>query len=209
MNPPDRERLVNAWLTYQKNWWAFEALMKLWRESPDEALDVIINLARSADDDELVEAVGAGPLEDLIREHGASMIDAIETRAKSDLRFRQALSHVWIAKEDATSFVGQRYIALGCTPVGAKHCAQPDGPALSSLLVRTGAARRLVRTLMSANGPLCDIALDRFGSDCGHPPPSRIGPEAVAQRRLLITDFNDPAKGDLRRRTCRASCSAH
>ena len=151
MNPPDRERLVNAWLTYQKNWWAFEALMKLWLGSPDEALDVIINLARSADDDELVEAVGAGPLEDLIREHGASMIDAIETRAKSDLRFRQALSHVWIAKEDATSFVGQRYIALGCTPVGAKHCAQPDGPALSSLLVRTGAARRLVRTLMSAN----------------------------------------------------------
>src|ERR1700676_1636073 len=62
MNPPDRERLVNAWLTYQKNWWAFEALMKLWRESPDEALDLIINLARSADDDELVEAVGAGRL---------------------------------------------------------------------------------------------------------------------------------------------------
>ena len=163
MNPPDRERLVNAWLTYQKNWWAFEALMKLWRESPDEALDVIINLARSADDDELVEAVGAGPLEDLIREHGASMIDAIETSAKSDLRFRQALSHVWIAKEDATSFVGQRYIALGCTLVGAKHCAQPDGPALSSLLVRTGAARRLVRTLMSANGRFATLRLTALG----------------------------------------------
>ena len=87
------------------------------------------------------------------------MIDAIETRAKLDLRFRQALSHVWIAKEDATSFVGQRYIALGCTPGGAKHCAQPDGPALSSLLVRTGACRRLVRTLMSANGRFATLRL--------------------------------------------------
>ena len=121
MTPPDRERLVKAWLTYQKNWWAYEALMTLWRESPDEALDVIIDLTQSADDDDLIEAVGAGPLEDLVREHGASMIDAIEMRAKSDVRFRQALSHVWIAKEDATSPIGRRYIALGCKPVGADH----------------------------------------------------------------------------------------
>jgi len=90
--------------------------MKLSRESPKEALEVIASLVQRAGDYELVEDIGAGPLENLIREHGLLLIDDIEARAQADHRFRLAVSHVWI--EEADSVIGLRYLALGCKPPG-------------------------------------------------------------------------------------------
>ena len=115
MTPSDRDSLVQAWLTYQRNWWAYESLMKLWRESPSEALEVIGRLIELADDDEMIGDIGAGPLEDLIREHASRVVDDLAIRADSDARFCQALSHVWFSEEDVA--VRERLIALGCQQI--------------------------------------------------------------------------------------------
>ena len=60
--------------------------------------------------------LGASPLEDLIKEHGAEFVERIERKAKESLRFSQLFQHVWVpASPDP---VTQRYLALGCIAVG-------------------------------------------------------------------------------------------
>lgn len=40
--------------------------------------------------------VGAGPLEDLLHEHGAELVGEVERRARRNPLFRQALGAVWL-----------------------------------------------------------------------------------------------------------------
>ena len=59
--------------------------------------------------------LAAGPLEDLIQEHGAGFIDRIERLAQTDPAFASLLSGVWLpASEDPVTL---RYLALGCDQV--------------------------------------------------------------------------------------------
>lgn len=61
------------------------------------ALDLIdALLAAGPADEDAVGQVGAGPLEDLLHQHGAALVDEVERRALQDARFRQALSGVWL-----------------------------------------------------------------------------------------------------------------
>src|SRR5690606_3524766 len=91
-----KDRLVDAWLTYQKNWWAFGALNRLISEEPGEALKVIENIAYRAEGSiELLGALAAGPLEDLLSEHGEKVIDEVEALAKREPAIRRCLAGVW------------------------------------------------------------------------------------------------------------------
>jgi hypothetical protein len=90
------DALVAAWIAYQKNWWAYQALEKLIHERPMEALHIIENIAHRASDDlELLGMLAAGPLEDLLVTHGNMVIDKIEAIARSDLAMRKCLTGVW------------------------------------------------------------------------------------------------------------------
>jgi len=70
MNDKDINDLVQAWLAYQRNWWAFERMMDLIMRQPDQAWTVLKTLTEKAETDALLEAIGAGPLEDFIENHG-------------------------------------------------------------------------------------------------------------------------------------------
>ncbi|GAA4361675.1 hypothetical protein GCM10023145_38770 [Angustibacter luteus] len=54
------------------------------------------------------ETVGAGPLEDLLHEHGDSVVDAIELNARQSPSFARALSHAWLEKGHNTPAVEAR-----------------------------------------------------------------------------------------------------
>jgi hypothetical protein len=62
-----------------------------------DALRIVVELISTATDDTCLAAVGAGPLEDLLHEHGDSLIDAIETEARRSPPFANALASVWVA----------------------------------------------------------------------------------------------------------------
>ncbi len=112
MDEIDENKLIDGWLTYQRNWWAFEALNGLIGGQPKKAWEVLKALIGKADTDSLLERVGSGPLEDFINFHGAEFIEQIEDFAKKDPKFSQALAAVWI--EDDKDVLSQRLIALGC-----------------------------------------------------------------------------------------------
>ena len=69
MSTHDPESLATAWLEHQKHWWAYEALDGLVASSPSEALEVVTRLVDRAENHAMLEAIGAGPLEDLIHYH--------------------------------------------------------------------------------------------------------------------------------------------
>jgi hypothetical protein len=56
---------------------------------------VILALVSRAEQEEL-EYIGAGPLENLVEEHAPAFIDRIEAAAITDTKFQEALSTIWL-----------------------------------------------------------------------------------------------------------------
>jgi hypothetical protein len=113
----DVDRLARAWIALQRNWWAHGELGDLCASSPVEAWQVLVRLAVLCDSDELTEDLGAGPLEDFIRFHAPTYIDAIDDLARQNAAFRTALQHVLLP--DAGDPISKRLFALGVRPVSA------------------------------------------------------------------------------------------
>jgi len=75
--------------------WAPECVAELILESPNLALDFILQALPLFETDEDVAVLAAGPMEDLLGYHSESLIDRIEAEAAENGRFRLLLSGVW------------------------------------------------------------------------------------------------------------------
>jgi hypothetical protein len=93
------ERLIDAWFTYEDNFWAFDAMSGLLSKQPEEAWQVLLRmLARSSED--RIGSLAAGPLEDLLSGYGPQLIDRIAAEARTNEKLRQALQGVWISSAE-------------------------------------------------------------------------------------------------------------
>lgn len=66
----------------------------LWHD-PDAAWVVTRELVQQASGGEELAYVAAGPLEELLRLHGARFAQEVITEARRDRKFRRALTGVW------------------------------------------------------------------------------------------------------------------
>lgn len=97
--------LVKAWIALQyaepksqahdDNFWAFTELSDLCETSPDRCWTVIQEIRRVDGSDKILANLAAGPLEDLLVQHGHRFIDAAETLAREDAQFRKLLGALW------------------------------------------------------------------------------------------------------------------
>ena len=62
-----------------------------------DAVQFLANLNDAGTHEDEGEHVGAGPLEDLIHQHGDAVIDEIDRCARQLPSFAQALRHVWLS----------------------------------------------------------------------------------------------------------------
>lgn len=86
---------AQAYLVYHQGFWAWEELNRILEEDgPDAAWPLILRLVQKGSDHALC-AAGAGILEDLLEQHGPTVIERVEAQAAGDQRFRYCLSHVW------------------------------------------------------------------------------------------------------------------
>ena len=92
---PEHERIVSSWFEYEQTFWAWQRVHDLVDNDPDVGWRVLLLATEMAEDDGALEVIGAGPLEDLLSQHGPLFIDRVEARARSDGRLRQALSAMW------------------------------------------------------------------------------------------------------------------
>lgn len=79
--------------------WAWEAVDKLSKELAT-GMDISLRLIASADDDAYLAYVAAGPVEDLIKDHGNAALAAFKEAAKTSPRVLQALGKVWMHPSD-------------------------------------------------------------------------------------------------------------
>ena len=112
MNTDERQVLVTSWLTMQRNWWAFEELHRQLKNEPQEGWLTLLCLIEAAEGPEMLETIGAGPLEDLLRSHAEGFITSVEFEAAKNSKLRISLSHVWVRHKDHE--ITRRLVALGC-----------------------------------------------------------------------------------------------
>ena len=64
-------------------------------EKPELGLELILEVLRLDPSIEIIEVLAAGPLEDLLSQHGESMITKIEFLARNNGKFANLLGGVW------------------------------------------------------------------------------------------------------------------
>lgn len=120
------QRLAEAWVQAQLaheagtisplQWKAIFAVQNLaFRESPDLLWQVVLAVVRINPPLGVQGALAAGPLEDLIQDFGAEVVDRITSEAANNPAFAQLLPFVWIPKSDDP--ITKRFIELGCDVV--------------------------------------------------------------------------------------------
>ncbi len=107
--------VARAWVRVQRNWWAYGQVQAAVENHPRRAWALLGHLADLAASDELVDDLGAGPLEDFVQAHAPKFIGQIERRAVEHDRFRRALRSVRLPR--GTDPVSRRLLALGCRPI--------------------------------------------------------------------------------------------
>ena len=112
MDESKSKTIADAWLNFQRNWWAWDKLDELCRKDPKGAWSVLTELVELADSKELLEDIGVGPLEDFINYHVSDYIAEIETAASASDALSEALSHAQL--RDANDPAAARIGALGC-----------------------------------------------------------------------------------------------
>lgn len=101
----DREAAIQAYIRHaelgsqdREHFWGWDAVTSFVHTAPaEEAWNLVLMLVRRAPD-EVLGNVAAGPLEDVVRLHGAALVDWIEGEARRDERFRWALGGVWLSR---------------------------------------------------------------------------------------------------------------
>lgn len=121
----ERDRLVKTWifaqrlgvgtLGYDRHSWAVDEFINLAFHQPNTLWEMIVRILEIDRSENIVEAIGAGPLEDLIVQHGEAFIDKVERLAAISPSFKTAMQHVWIEATDTPVFE-KFYAIAGVAP---------------------------------------------------------------------------------------------
>ena len=108
----DKVKLAKSWVVaqklgmdssgYEKNKWAVDELIDLADDKPEELWELVLEILNQDSSDEIVKLVGAGPLEDLMVNHGEKYIDRVEEQSVKSEVFKAAMKSVWLDGEDTS-----------------------------------------------------------------------------------------------------------
>ena len=79
--------------------WAWEDVDQAALDASPGIVELLVALANAAPNDQALAYLGAGPLKDLVRQHGAKFVDAIDQSAHASQSFQFALGCVWYATD--------------------------------------------------------------------------------------------------------------
>lgn len=110
---PTTSEIVRAYFEYKRT--QDDALHWAWDLVDDEGFDdpvakwsQILALLEAAPDDWQIGLLAAGPLEDLIRRQGPTVIDWIEAEAPRNSRLRAALGGTWLRGDAIDNAIADR-----------------------------------------------------------------------------------------------------
>lgn len=77
------------------SYWAVEKFLDLSDENPELCFKAILQILHREPNEKVIGILAAGPLEDLIEDHGTDFISEIESEARLNPAFRHLLGGVW------------------------------------------------------------------------------------------------------------------
>jgi hypothetical protein len=80
---------------YQANFWAYDKLLMMCISDPLNAWTAVKAVLAYDSSPDVTSNLGAGPIEDLLVNHGASLIEQIEFDASQSKPIQEALRSVW------------------------------------------------------------------------------------------------------------------
>ena len=104
--PSDQKRyranLIKAWFENIDSFGGPGMILMSWETSMpvDEWWETILEMVRMAPNNRCLGSVAAGPLEHLLARYGVEIIDRVESQARVDEKFKQALGGVWKSSID-------------------------------------------------------------------------------------------------------------
>jgi hypothetical protein len=111
-----------------RSWWEAQRWERM-DQGGVRALELVVALLRSAPCDSGEATVGAGPLEDLVTEHGSELSPQIEELVRRSAPFRRALASVWLDGGTLAPTVEERLApwipALSSRPHGRRASGRP------------------------------------------------------------------------------------
>lgn len=75
--------------------WAWENIIDLISDEPETAWIIIKKILKTDSSPKVISRLSAGPLEDLLVDHGEKFIDRVEEEAKMNPDFAKLLGGVW------------------------------------------------------------------------------------------------------------------
>lgn len=81
---------------------AIVGLLELCRDDPRSALDIIYEIVSSTSETEILEYLGAGPLEDILASNCDLFIDELIDISRSNLKLRTCMKAVEIYEEECS-----------------------------------------------------------------------------------------------------------
>jgi hypothetical protein len=86
---PNDQAGADDWL------WAWEEVDQAALDASPGVVELLVALAKAAPNDQALGYLGVGPLQDLVRRHGAKFVHAIDEAAHASQSFQFALGCVW------------------------------------------------------------------------------------------------------------------
>ena len=98
----DKELIIETWIEHHKEgafgestFWAWKELSRLVRNDPNCALDIVIEIEERTDDMSVLSNLAAGPLEELLVQHGSLLLNRIEEEIRNRASFKELFGGVW------------------------------------------------------------------------------------------------------------------
>ena len=122
------DRLAKTWifaqkigvgnLGYERHRWAVDHAIDLAFHEPNKLWQLILRILEIDKSDAILSAVGGGPLEDLVVQHGEALIDRIEQQAAKSPALKSAMHSTWLEEGDTP--VCNRFLAIAGIKRSAK-----------------------------------------------------------------------------------------
>ena len=118
MTDKSDEQVASAWIEERKNYeerrrmqslWALKALDNICKTDPARGLRIVEQICNEDHSDSIIEVLAAGPMENLLANHGREIIEQVEEIARRNPVFRELLGGVW--QRETETAVWERIVA--------------------------------------------------------------------------------------------------
>ena len=99
----NNKNLTHTWVKYHHDnnnhdYWAFEQMEDLIHSDPETAWSYILEIMEFETSDNILGNLAAGPLEELLYNHGNKFIDRVELLARQEPKFTKLIKGVWVSE---------------------------------------------------------------------------------------------------------------